>query len=314
MDLPLIQRLIEDDEPLQLLYEVLTGDIWSAERFAEARCRDDFERYLREGEHAASTLEQELYDIYSDMYRLLEGDDPRRERVATLHEREQPYTLLLIDALSLRELPLIREALDTHDLEAEIGFALAPLPTETADFARCHYSASGPSEIVNNAHRYTFAFRHVTSEDWKPDFRASERQRFIWYVFPDDYFGVKETDYARHVVQPVEKILDAVLNDPDLVQPLVITGDHGYIWQGNQCSWAVEDERERAVLAEHFKLGRCTRRATDALAATGKVWVQGSTAAARGRFAWGGIVRGSSPLFKHGGVSLMECMVPWVLV
>jgi hypothetical protein len=185
MDLSLIRRLIEDDDPLQTLYDVLTGEIWTAERFAEARRRGDLYRYLREGEHAASTLERDVYAVYSDVYALLEADDPRRDRVETLHDQDH-YTLLLIDALSLRELPLIQEALDAHGLEAEVAFALAPLPSETSDFARRHYHASGPSDIANHAHRYPFAFRHVTSEGWRPDFASKERRRFIWYVFPDD--------------------------------------------------------------------------------------------------------------------------------
>ncbi len=310
MDLSLIKRLIEDDDPLQTLYEVLTGSVWTAERFVEARRRDDLSAYLREGEYAASTLEHEVYAIYSDVYALLEADDPRRDRVAEVHQWRE-YTLLLIDALSLRELPLIQEVLAAHGLTPQAGFALAPLPTETSDFARRHYNAAGPSDMAAHAHRYPFAFRHVTSEDWRPDFSPDERQRFIWYAFPDDYFGLKETDYARHVARPIEAILTAVLNDSTLVRPLVITGDHGYLWQGGQCAWPVENDDERAVLAEHFKLGRSTRVTSDALAATGKAWVRGNVAAARGRFAWGGIVRGAGSLFKHGGVSLMECLVPW---
>ena len=313
MDLSLIKQLIHTDDPLQTLYEVLNGEIWTAERFAEARRRGDLHGYLREGEHAASRLEQEVYAIYRDVYALLEADDVRRDRVDAFHQQEA-YTLLLIDGLSLREMPLIQGVLNDRGFACEVNFALAPLPTETADFARRHYNASGPSEMARNDHRYPFAFRHVASEDWQPNFSLAERQRFIWYAFPDDYFGLKETKYGRHVVQPVEAILAAVLGDPDLVRPLVITSDHGYLWQGNQCPWPVADPRERAVLAEHFKLGRCTRTATEALARTGKAWVAGSLGAARGRFAWGGIVRGPASLFKHGGASLMECLVPWIIV
>ena len=81
-----------------------------------------------------------------------------------------------------------------------------------------------------------------------------------------------------------------------------------------KCAWPVEDPEGRAVLAEHFKLGRSTRTPTDRLAATGKAWVRSGAAAARGRFARGGIVRGAGSLFKHGGVSLMECLVPWAVV
>jgi hypothetical protein len=313
MDLSLIQQLIRDDDPLQTLYKVLTDTVWTAERFVEARQQGDLFAYLREGEHAASTLEHEVYDIYDDVYALLEADDPRRDRVEEVHQWEQ-YTLLLIDALSLRELPLVQEVLAAHGLAPQVDFVLAPLPTETSDFARCHYNAAGPSDMASRAHRYPFAFRHVASEGWQPDFSPNERQRFIWYAFPDDYFSLKETDYARHVAQPIEAILEAVLSDSALVRPLVITGDHGYLWQGGQCSWPVEDTRERTVLAEHFKLGRSTRAATDALAATGKAWVRSNVGAAWGRFAWGGMVRGAGSLFKHGGVSLMECLMPWVII
>ncbi len=312
MDLELIKRLIDDNDPLQTLWEVLTGAIWTAERFAEARRRGDLSSYLREGEHAASTLEREVYDVYSDMYVLLEASDPRHDRVQEVHCREQ-YTLLVIDALSLRELPLIQEVLAAHGLAAQVDFALASLPTETADFCRAHYSAAGPSDIANRAHQYPFAFRHVTREGWQPDFAPGEQRRFVWYVFPDDYFRLHDTDYGRHVVQPIETILGAVLADPTCVYPLVVTGDHGYLWQGGQCAWPLEPA-VRTLMAEHFQLGRSTRAATDALAATGKAWVQGSVGAARGRFAWGGAVRGAGSLFKHGGVSLMECLVPWVLL
>ena len=104
-----------------------------------------------------------------------------------------------------------------------------------------------------------------------------------------------------------------MLNDPSVVCPLTVTGDHGYLWQGARCAWALE-QGEGAVLAQHFKAGRSTSSTSDSLARTGKAWIEGSIAAARGRFAWGGMVRGPSSLFKHGGVSLMECLVPLVTV
>lgn len=308
MDISLLRRLIQDDDPLQTLYETLTGAIWTAERFAAARQGGDLAAYLREGEHEASTLEHEVYLVYSDLYALLELPDSRRNRVADLLGEEQ-YTILLVDALSLREIPLLREAFSAHGLEARVELALSPVPTETVDFAR-RLGAAGPSDIAAHAERFPFAFRHVTREDWRPDFRPSERRRFIWYAFPDDYFDLKETDYARHVIQPVEAILRAVLSDPSLVRPLVVTSDHGYIWQGGACFWPLSAD-ETAVLARYFKGGRSTREADEGLAATGKAWVYGNVGAARGRFAWGGAVRGGGSLFKHGGVSLMECMVPF---
>ncbi len=53
-------------------------------------------------------------------------------------------------------------------------------------------------------------------------------------------------------------------------------------------------------------------QASDALAASDKVYVKEGVAVARGRFGWAGQVPGAGTLFKHGGVSLMEGLVPWV--
>ena len=74
---------------------------------------------------------------------LIEADDPRRDRVSTLDDRQQ-YTPL-IDGLSLREVPLIREALDRYGLTAEVSFALAPLSTETTTSRAVISTSSAPA-------------------------------------------------------------------------------------------------------------------------------------------------------------------------
>jgi hypothetical protein len=310
MELSFIEAIIQADDPVRILYEHLMDAIWSAARFSAARERGDLYDYLRQGEHLASKMEHELYQVYEDVYAHLEQEDPRQSRIQTLDEQAH-YTLLLIDALSLREIPLILEHMAAHNMTPQMDIAMVPPPTETSDFARRHYGASGPSGLAQQAHRHPFAFRHVTEEAWQPSFQSDERQRFIWYAFPDNYFRLKTTSYTKHVIQPIERILDAVLGDPNLVQPVIITGDHGYIWQGGSCAWPLKAQEAR-LMAQSFKHGRSTTTATEQLAATGKVWVQANVAAARGRFAWGGRVRGDSSLFKHGGVSLMECLVPWI--
>lgn len=312
MDLALIRRLIEDDDPIQALYDALMGTVWTAERLADARRSGDLSRYLREGEHAASALERDLCAIYSEIYALLEAEDPRRDRIEGVHMQAE-YTLLLIDALSLREAPLVAELAATRGLTVQPGFALVAPPTETTSFTRRHYAANGPSDMVASARRYPFAFRRVTNENWRPDFASDERQRFIWFIYPDDNFRLQDADYVQHVVQPVEAILTSVLDDPTLVRPLIITSDHGYLWQGDQCTWSLEPD-ERAVLAAAFRHGRSTAVLSDALAATGKAWIGDGMAAVRGRYSWGSLVPGSSSLFKHGGVSLLECLTPWCVI
>jgi len=69
------------------------------------------------------------------------------------------------------------------------------------------------------------------------------------------------------------------------------------------------------MLADHMTGRRAMGEATAVLAThTQKAPVGGLDPAARGRFAWGKFVKGLTRLYKHGGVSLMECVVPWVRV
>jgi hypothetical protein len=311
MDLTLLQDLIQDKDPIQQLYDVLMGRVWTSARWLAAQEARRMREYLDEGEHLASELEWELYQIYQDIYAILETTDVRQQRMETLLDQSR-YTLLLIDGLSLREVPLLCECAESHGISVFADYALVAPPTDTSDFARTHFQASGPSDMATNTRRYPFAFRHVTLETWEPNFTSEEHRRFIWYAFPDDYFHLKDTDYLRHVIQPVQSILEAVLEDPRLVCPLVITSDHGYLWQGGRCTWALQDH-EATMMAGYFKQGRTSRQATQRLADTELAWVAGNQSAARGRFDWGSKVRGGSSLFKHGGVSLMECLVPWLV-
>ncbi len=321
MDVLLVQRLADDADPINALYSALTIDIWNDVEFARARQLGDLEAYLREGEPKASALEQELYYYDAlptgkaqaearDVYTLLESPHARQDHVISLHARDR-YTLLLIDSLSLREVPLVRERVSAHGLRPRLDFALSLPPTDTGNFARRHYAASEPADIVHRA-SVPFVFRYVTRESWQPDFAPDAQRRFIWYVYPEDYFALRDTDYTRHVIQPVEAILDAVLADPTLVCPLVITSDHGYVWEGEECVWPL-GEREAKLMAQAFGNSRVTTKTTRALAGTGKAWMRRNIAAARGRFGWAHKVPGESNAFKHGGVSLMECMVPWIV-
>jgi hypothetical protein len=130
---------------------------------------------------------------------------------------------------------------------------------------------------------------------------------------PDNIFGLNDhggVSYANHIVQPVQEILRAVLgSDPPL--PLIATSDHGYVWQGGGAYWTLSDDEMR-LMAQHFKQGRATRNAPPELGQRRHVWQSGNLAAARGRFAWGKYVRGGNKLYKHEGVSLMECLTPWM--
>lgn len=310
-----IWELVTCDDPVEPLARHLMDTIWTAEAFAAARTEGGLDAYLSKGEHTESRFEADIYAIFSDYCRHLEGPHPLKRRVADEVLALEEYTLVIFDALSLRELPAVMEVFGEGGVEAEVGYSLSCVPSDTGEFRQACFGATGLPDISARLSASGVAFRDVRKQDWQPDFATDARRRVIWALYPDNVFNLDHgaVSYGQHIVQPVQDILRAVLA-ADPVLPLVVTSDHGYVWQGGTAFWPVEGDEEE-VLASHFKQGRLTREATVQLVTgTDKAWVSGQTAAARGRFAWGGKVKGATKLYKHGGVSLMECIVPWVVI
>ena len=318
----LVQRVVNAPKPLPTLYEILISEIWSPANFMQAQQQSTIASYLHQGERHASRLEYELYQKYSDLYRLLEHPESRHDRVMTLHA-QAPYTLLVISGLSLREIPPIQAKLTAYSMDPQPDFALILPPSETGYFVRRHYGLGHPSEIMHRA-GFSFAFRYVVEETWQLDFPPKAHQRYLWYALPSEHFDaldnahddvLKDIFYEHDVIQVIITLLEKVLADPTLVRPLVITSDHGYLWQGPQCGWPLTPG-EAMLMARTFGTRRSSTMAFHVLAKTRKAWIRNKIAAARGRFEW----RDSQPIahrnrspFVYGGVSLMECIVPWIV-
>ena len=311
MRVELVHELLRAENPLDPVFRVLSQEIWSATSFREHSQAGTLDQYLTHNEHVASELERQVYDVYDDLYREIEEPQAGTDRVQQLLSGSQ-YTLVVFDGLSLREMPALLETIIGAGLAPTASYVVAPVPSETDEFAKRHFNATGPAQIEGTLR--DFVYRYVKRDDWQPDFAANQRKRVIWVLYPDNVFRLdsEAVDYRRYVVEPVQRILSATIA-ADPVFPLVVTSDHGYLWQGGSAPWALGEEEAR-LLAKHFKAGRSTDEATSALIHTRKVWISGTRAAARGRFAWGGAVKGATRLFKHGGVSFMECIVPWVQV
>lgn len=308
-----IWSLVTAPDPLDPVFEHLTQEIWTSAAFSAAETAGRLAQYLSDHEHAASQFERTVYDIYADLYGQLEGAHSRKQRLEQQVFDRDAFTLVIFDALSLREIPAVAGVMAEAGLVPEISYGLSGTPSETVVFAKAHFNANGPSAIADEPLVPPAAFRHVKKKDWQPDFKPGDRRRVVWALYPDNLFNLDHgaIDYGADIVAPVQQILRSILaSDP--VYPVIVTSDHGYLWQGGQAAWPVDGD-EAGVLAKHFKQGRCTGEATIELRTrTDKAWLSGQDAAARGRFAWGGKVAGAIKLYKHGGVSFMECLTPWV--
>lgn len=305
-----LKAFVEADDPIDVLAQEVRA-VWSEERFAAARTSGAFNAYIAEGEHRVSEYEQDLWCVFKDVYPMLEAPHARRTKTDRLLKQEE-FHLVVFDALSWRELPIILRILRERGLSLEVDYARSEIPSETSDFCQAHFGVSGPTALRSKAVARGWTFELVENTAWRPETTTGSGMKLTWVRYPDVIFALPPAtvNYDEYVVKPIQKILGAILASAPQ-RPLVITGDHGYVWMGGGATWPLEGDEEK-LLSEHFKGNRATERATDALCTTDKVYLHGEGAAARGRFAWGARVPSAVRLYKHGGVSLMECLVPWI--
>lgn len=316
MEPALFTQLVTADDPLDVLFRALVDSIWTRASFEAAYAAGNLERdYLSRNEHLTSDLERNLYQTFFEVYDLLAGPDPRKQRLAGVLERPR-FTLLIFDGLSLREIPCLSQVLDEHGLKAQVSFGLSAVPSSTEDFFPLFFPARHPKDLVSKGRQLAFDYHFIQKpEQWGQGAALHGGRHLVWVRVPDTIFGLNDhggVSYADHIVQPVQRVLrDVLASGPPL--PLIVASDHGYVWQGGGAYWTLGDDEMR-LMAKHFRQGRSTKKSPSELGERRHVWQSGSVAAARGRFAWGRYVPGGNKLYKHEGVSLMECMTPWIIV
>ena len=128
-----IWELVTCVDPLVPLARHPMESVWTPEAFAEAKVAGKLDDYLSKGEHAESKFEGDVYAIFSDVYRHLEGKHPLKRRLDDEVLGLDEFTLVIFDALSLRELPAVMEVFTEAGVEAEASYS-ATLIREYARF------------------------------------------------------------------------------------------------------------------------------------------------------------------------------------
>jgi hypothetical protein len=233
--------------------------------------------------------------------------------------------VLLLDGLSLRELPWLIEGAEKRGFTLHSVTATASeLPSETNAFARA-LGFGSRSQLQNNgggvAHRLTPARTECVDLPWKDcaDLIDATPNWVFWHHWPDSM--VHDGSGAGQGLDTLARDVAERLSGDDfwafverlaIGRRLVITSDHGYAATG--LFFDAGDE-QATFLKSTFKSGRSLAGEHDPGPFVPPVAFQtqgilGAHLLAIGRWKWRS--QGGYPTLAHGGASLLEVLSPFV--
>lgn len=280
-----VKKLIECEDPIHQVWEILVNDIWKPE--------ENIEEYF-DREEKAKRFEKELNTIFFEIYRYLYENIRKKSA-------EYNLPLIIVDGLSIREGNLLVRDLKSEGYKVtNYSYTFSALPSTTQSF------------------RSFIDIRYMEIKNGKIPLDISFNDP-IWISYPDQILH-----HAGKIIPPHEaykKTRDLILEVLSKVESgeVTIISDHGYIMLNY--IWPIADRDKRFLRfifgARRFikneevgkeKIKKLMRIPED----KNYVFINGSYCYIKGRYFWP--VGGYTSSIIHGGLSLMECIVPLIKI
>lgn len=232
--------------------------------------------------------------------------------------------ILILDGLSLRELPWLHEGATERGFTIhEVSASASELPAATTEFAKALGFAQR-SALENNGagggHSLPGAMTECSGAPWADllSLVGAEPRWCFWHTWPDDLVhalskpGASHAELAkRAAAQLTSEAFWAFVRKLSHGRRLVVTSDHGYAaigpfadTMGEQGKWLADTFKGQRISAD----GDCGPWSPPlALSLPG---ILGRRRLALGRRKWK--VAGGYPTLAHGGLTLLETLSPWV--
>jgi len=206
--------------------------------------------------------------------------------------------ILLLDGFSIRELSILRKAFPGR---VEYTAGRAPTPTTTETAAKRIFQSTNLKEALTGSKLYW-------GRRWKGSFisdpsdppRTAGRTGLMFFtVYPDaPLHGARK--YGAAVVQDISNVMRQIIKLVEELSrnaPLVLTGDHGYIYLGdNPGKYMWIPYRRKQRFGEEY--GGASIEVDGVKVAVGRRHTP--------------VSRRSDAVITHGGISLTESLVPVV--
>lgn len=323
LDADLLAQLTAPTARLPGLERWLLDEVWSPASFAAAGHSP--KNYLLSGERKANERESLLGAAADGVYReLLQPQDGSRTVSGFLKAQARPAAAVIFDGCSLRELPRLLElASASRRPVLEVGCSRAAVPSETNRFVteRLGFGLPelGPSQLTSRRELRQAGVRYYyfgqlahyhTIED-------GEDAILAWCRFPDQRY-TDSTAVDEGLFDGIWDGFESVWRNTVQALPpertVLVTSDHGYVFVKSGFSDTRLKDADRALDGKRFRyfadnealppetpgLRVDTGRRLAILAGRGHNRPQAPSA--------------SQSVYRHGGLSLMEMLTPWLVL
>ncbi|OGW17480.1 MAG: hypothetical protein A3G93_06410 [Nitrospinae bacterium RIFCSPLOWO2_12_FULL_45_22] len=315
------ESLIRPGPRVAWLEKWLLGEVWSAERYQNLSAL----QYLNDGELEINTLEEIIAHAAHRLYDEFLDEPLHGRNILHFLEMDEPTALVIFDGLSLREIPpLLDLARKSNFIVQEIGTSYSTLPTESIDFIahKLKLGRVSPSQLPKRG--------QIKEKDMAVYYYNNPSQQFpldrhspkllLWSAFPDNTYSDSGARFPQHFIQMHKLLETAWLNTVQQIprgRKILLTSDHGYMYLGAGLSFPRSNLELRPLIA--YLGGERYRYLTDEninppdhpdLA----VYRNLKVAVLKGRIQTHPQGKTASMLYKHGGLSIMEMLVPWIVL
>jgi len=279
---PLLQQVIEAQDPVPVIWDYLRS-LWRPDD-------DQGDKYFKQGEKRTMYLEKVLGACYPELYAEILPEHCSRGQ---LDVPTVDVPVIWMDALSLREALLLCRDLDA---DCQLSFAYSCLPSETLFYKEKVF------------HPWNVKKRVLKDLDqlW-----LDGDERGVWCPIPDkELEDITGRVKVRTQVDIYEKARETLLEICDALywDEFVVTSDHGYV--SFETHHLTLPARWKGAMKNVFGASRYAEIETDAsrLVEAGYVVEHNDHYLVSNRYAWA--TRGKYKVMLHGGISLLECLVP----
>ena len=299
----LSENLILNNNPIELIWSQIKEIYFDREV-------NDVQKYYKETELQLLELERFLFKSYFEIYQEELIDRVENNNIHFLDKiKNENTTILMMDALSIRELGLLFNQLNSKYEDIKFDYSFSVLPSETEFFR----------ESINYKKlKKESEFYHLKEYN---AINLSGSENFIWSRYPDILIedvrsGQSLKNDLNGIYNKVEKIIFEVLNKLDW-ERIIITSDHGYIRTESSYNISL-DNSEKKLLRNLFNGSRFVEKDESNYEIAKKLKNKNLIGETDNfylpisHYSWP--VSGSYSTFSHGGLSLLEVITPKIII